>query len=62
MKSYFNGQIDHIKTPKYASSKDWLKKYQESEENCWIKAFEEGIAEDLEDVIVKNDDLPQGKI
>ena len=62
MKSQFNGAIDHTKTPKYASPYDWLEKYQESEEKCWIRALEEGIIEELEDVIIKKDDLPQGKI
>ena len=33
MKSQFNGQIDHTETPKYASPKDWLKKYLENEES-----------------------------
>ena len=62
MKSQFNGAIDYIETLKYASPYDWLEKYQESEEKCWIQALEESIIKDLEDVIIQKDDLPQGKI
>ena len=62
MKSQINGAIDHIETLKYASPYDWLEKYQESEEKCWIKAFEEGIAKDPKNVIIQKDDLPEGKI
>ena len=62
MKSQFNGVIDHTKSLKYASPYHQLEKYQESEEKYWIRALEEGIIEEPEDVIIQKDDLPQGKI
>jgi len=62
MKSYLIGENDHTLTLDYTSLIDWLEKYQENKEKCWQRAFEKGIVEGLENVIVNKDDLPEGEI
>lgn len=62
LKLQFNGEVDQTPTPNYEYPMDWYVKLEKSVEKYQERAFEKGIVEDPDDVIVHEYDLPSDTI